>query len=355
MEKRKNYSLAKRSIDPNDLLLSSGASLSPRPYSLEYSDPEMAPVTHNSSDSLDDAFDQGFPSPSNKKGRRTIRTYVNQHSGAIVLILFLFLLTCYLFIPMESFPFLGVTDTDLKSNAGMDHGSVLRDYGKSDYIKQKLKDKDRLDGSNEKEFGVETTPHENPNDELLIQLISEQKKKISAKLAANKGIVSTTEESNNSNNKIPKEEIEKLIEELRTMKQHGTIMEKNVTAIQAIHHLQIRLRKYLIQTYGKDPYYVEMELTFPQTMLDGENASPDGFLKLQLAPIDLVPYSVYFWIQVVENFKVKECRIFTVFSSFDIYDRAERSIAEPDTFYRPWSVHIDLVLLSKNITPVSPM
>jgi HAMP domain-containing protein len=317
MEKRKNYSLTKRSIDASDLLLSSGAALSPRPYSLEYSDPEMAPVAHNSSDSLDEASDQGFSSPSNKKGKRTIRTYINQHSGAIVLILFLFLLICYFFIPMESFPFLGVTDTDLRSNAGMDHGSVLRDYGKSDYIKQKLKDKDRLDSSNEKEFGVETAPHENPNDELLVQLISEQKKKISAKLAANKAIIPPTEENSNSNNKIPKEEIEKLIEELRTMKQHGTIMEKNVTAIQAIHHLQIRLRKYLIQTYGKDPYYVEMELTFPQTMLDGDNASPDGFLKLQLAPIDLVPYSVYFWIQVVENYKVTKSRISHFFHYFD--------------------------------------
>jgi cyclophilin family peptidyl-prolyl cis-trans isomerase len=46
-----------------------------------------------------------------------------------------------------------------------------------------------------------------------------------------------------------------------------------------------------------------MKLTFPKTMNDYEKAGPDGRIIIEMAPIELVPYCVYYFLELVTHFK----------------------------------------------------
>ena len=97
------------------------------------------------------------------------------------------------------------------------------------------------------------------------------------------------------------DEINLLIDELRALKEKGTVMESNEVALLKIKQLQDKLRPYLLNTYGPEPYLVEMKLTFPDSMLD----SGDKFdsIIIELAPTELVPYNVYYFLETINKFK----------------------------------------------------
>jgi hypothetical protein len=121
------------------------------------------------------------------------------------------------------------------------------------------------------------------------------------------------EEKNNSENIIALEQkCEEQIEELRVMKREGTVMEKDVNAKLKIAELQKRLRILLPMKYGPPPYYVEMKIEFPTTMPDYTTEPHEEVLVIQLGPIEYVPYSVYYFLKVVENFKVSTHRLLMV-------------------------------------------
>jgi hypothetical protein len=95
-----------------------------------------------------------------------------------------------------------------------------------------------------------------------------------------------------------------LVQQLRKMKQNGVVMETDPSAQALIPKAQSILREVLKLKYGPGPYYVSMGIKFPLSM-----ASP-GLLQetnliLELAPIEFIPYSVYFFLEyIIQEFQV---------------------------------------------------
>ena len=96
-----------------------------------------------------------------------------------------------------------------------------------------------------------------------------------------------------------------MIDELRSMKQHGTVMETDETAKRKIAELQDQLRVLIPLQYGPEPYHVEMKLVFPQSMPDYATNGADGRIVFELGPLALVPYSTYYFLQIIKNWKVR--------------------------------------------------
>lgn len=91
---------------------------------------------------------------------------------------------------------------------------------------------------------------------------------------------------------------------VRSMKfDKRVVMETDPQAKIEIKKLQQLLQKLLPLLYGPAPYVVEMKLLFPVSMTDPQLPQEQSLL-IELAPIDLIPYSVYFFLNIVKNWKV---------------------------------------------------
>jgi len=55
--------------------------------------------------------------------------------------------------------------------------------------------------------------------------------------------------------------------------------------------------------YGPGPYSVEMRVLFPESMAK-PGFEQEQSIFIDLAPIYLVPYSVYNFLQIIKNYKV---------------------------------------------------
>jgi hypothetical protein len=92
---------------------------------------------------------------------------------------------------------------------------------------------------------------------------------------------------------------------VRSMKfEKKIVMETDSQAKIEIKKLQQLLQKLLPLLYGPAPYVVEMKLLFPVSMTDPQLPQEQSLL-IELAPIDLIPYSVYFFLNIVKNWKVR--------------------------------------------------
>lgn len=100
-----------------------------------------------------------------------------------------------------------------------------------------------------------------------------------------------------------------MIEELRNMKfVQDVIMETDPTAQTKIKETQEVIREFLVQKYGPGPYRVEMKIQFPASMPPPTPLTPgqadEATIVIELAPIEYVPYSVYFFLEnIVSVFK----------------------------------------------------
>lgn len=94
------------------------------------------------------------------------------------------------------------------------------------------------------------------------------------------------------------------INDLRRMKNSGVVMETDITAKEKIEKLQDSLRAYLPLEYGPPPYFVEMKLSFPPSMEDFATAGEEGIIIIEMAPIELIPYCVYYFLQTISSWKV---------------------------------------------------
>lgn len=91
---------------------------------------------------------------------------------------------------------------------------------------------------------------------------------------------------------------------IRHMKfQEHIVMEKDENAKIEIVKLQDMLRKLLRMQYGPGPYRVEMKLQFPQSMAQPVLPQEQSII-IDLAPVNLVPYSVYYFLELVKHWKV---------------------------------------------------
>ena len=128
--------------------------------------------------------------------------------------------------------------------------------------------------------------------------INSQVKSIEAIKAVSKAI---NVEDETKNELLSKTDL--LIESIREFKKKGKIIEKDTEAQLKVLELQTSLRKLIPILYGPEPYIVEMTLKFPASML-GADGGFDGKLTFELAPLALVPYSVYYFLDTIKNWKV---------------------------------------------------
>lgn len=84
--------------------------------------------------------------------------------------------------------------------------------------------------------------------------------------------------------------------------QDHLVMEQDEMAKREIQVLQELLRKFIPQKYGPEPYRVEMTLQFPDSMHVDDRADTEK-VYFELGPIQLVPYSTYKFLEIVETFK----------------------------------------------------
>jgi len=103
------------------------------------------------------------------------------------------------------------------------------------------------------------------------------------------------------------------IAKIRHMKfQEHIVMEKSAVAKEEIGILQGLLRSLIQLQYGTGPYKVEMRVLFPASM-EKPGLPQEESIFIEMAPISLVPYSVYNFLEIIKNYKV--CFVVTVFVS----------------------------------------
>ena len=120
-----------------------------------------------------------------------------------------------------------------------------------------------------------------------------------------------------------------LIKDARDLKWSGAVMETDERALQIISHLQDELRRLLTMRFGENPtILVEMILTFPPSMPDFAENGAEGRIVIEMAPIALVPYSVYNFLEIVRRFQKGMSAtpfIFTHQHTFLIYTLSNKS------------------------------
>lgn len=89
-----------------------------------------------------------------------------------------------------------------------------------------------------------------------------------------------------------------LDEEVRAIKKTGVIMETDPTSLEATKKLQAVARKLIVAKYGPGPYRVKVDLEFPASIPDFAAKGKDGYIVIELAPIEFIPVSVWTFLEV---------------------------------------------------------
>lgn len=93
------------------------------------------------------------------------------------------------------------------------------------------------------------------------------------------------------------------IEEIRAIKKSGRAIEKDDEAQAKIPHVQNLIRTYVINKYGPGPHMLEMDITLPN-YLTAPKGGQRAKLLIEMAPIQYLPYTVYFFLEnIVNGFK----------------------------------------------------
>lgn len=90
---------------------------------------------------------------------------------------------------------------------------------------------------------------------------------------------------------------------VRDLKKRVAIMESDPECIKTTGKLQDVARKLIVAKYGEPPYRVKVELEFPPTIPDYAENGKDGTIVIEMAPIDLIPVSVWTFLEVSRTFK----------------------------------------------------
>lgn len=97
------------------------------------------------------------------------------------------------------------------------------------------------------------------------------------------------------------EKIQNELKTLREMKSNGIVMETDQNALTLIQAFQESIRTELLQKYGPPPYIIQMTLEFPEIMreptAESINCQDLETITIQLASIEHVPYSVYYFLE----------------------------------------------------------
>jgi len=108
--------------------------------------------------------------------------------------------------------------------------------------------------------------------------------------------------------KLTLDELQKLVDdqekEVRDVKsQKGIIMETDPVGTQLTAELQVLTQELIVKRYKSTKFRIQVDLEFPSAITEKDGLpSTDSFL-IELAPIDLVPVSVYYFLELVRDFK----------------------------------------------------
>ena len=84
----------------------------------------------------------------------------------------------------------------------------------------------------------------------------------------------------------------------------GVMMEVDPQGLALTTALQQVTRKLLLKRYGRHPAYrVIVDLEFPPTMPDFTTKGKDGKLIIEMAPIDLIPVSVFYFLEMARTWQ----------------------------------------------------
>ncbi len=104
--------------------------------------------------------------------------------------------------------------------------------------------------------------------------------------------------------------VTKQIALLSSMKrEQHVVMETSDEAQRQIAQLQKMLQEFIPLEYGPGPYQLEMTVKFPPSMMTDSSLPEEETILIDMAPISLVPYSVYYFLGVVKDWKV--CPFYT--------------------------------------------
>ncbi len=99
-----------------------------------------------------------------------------------------------------------------------------------------------------------------------------------------------------------------LEQNVRAIKKTGVIMETDSESLTMTKELQEATRTLIKIRYGdfgsiSTPYRIKMDLEFQPTIPDFDTKGKDGTLVIELAPISLIPYSVYNFLEIARTWK----------------------------------------------------
>ncbi|KAL7483298.1 hypothetical protein ACHAW6_008952 [Cyclotella cf. meneghiniana] len=102
--------------------------------------------------------------------------------------------------------------------------------------------------------------------------------------------------------------VAKLDEEVRALKNTGIIMETDPNALEITAKLQRATRELIKLRYGEitdrdKNFRVRLELEFQNTIPDFEEKGKDGSITIEMAPIELIPCSVFNFLEIARTWK----------------------------------------------------
>lgn len=87
------------------------------------------------------------------------------------------------------------------------------------------------------------------------------------------------------------------------LKRAKLFMETDPGALKLTKELQDLTRVLILKKYGTDELRVLIDLVFPESIPDYSEATKNGQLTLEMAPIDLIPCSVYNFLEIARTWK----------------------------------------------------
>eukprot|EP01006_Ploeotia_vitrea_P011115 TRINITY_DN2963_c0_g1_i1.p1 TRINITY_DN2963_c0_g1~~TRINITY_DN2963_c0_g1_i1.p1 ORF type:complete len:325 (-),score=3.91 TRINITY_DN2963_c0_g1_i1:59-1009(-) len=101
--------------------------------------------------------------------------------------------------------------------------------------------------------------------------------------------------------------VEDRLERVRAIKNSGTVMETDPTALQETKQLQEATRPLLEALYGKTDsgtYTITLHLKFPEGMPDADSTpSRTSTIVVETAPIKLMPHAVFVFMELMSNWQ----------------------------------------------------
>lgn len=102
--------------------------------------------------------------------------------------------------------------------------------------------------------------------------------------------------------------VAKLDEEVRAIKKTGVIMETDEHALEVTAKLQRATRELIKLRYGEitdrdKNFRVRLELEFQNTIPDFQEKGKDGTITIEMAPIELLPCSVFNFLEIARTWK----------------------------------------------------